>query len=189
MFFDELDQFLDDFKSRYFDRSEEKPKAEEEDIIDEMLDLYLLAYFEGSQEAAKELMIEVEPSVKEAEKVIEKPIDGKTYRDRVRDYLNGDMGDTTGTPMEAIARVAETDAVRIFNEAGLFVAMANGANNKTWHTMEDNRVRDTHAPLDGTSSPIEGYFYTYDGDKAMNPGGFSSASNNVNCRCWLTFSK
>lgn len=185
MFFDELDTFLEWFRTGRLARSEEKP-PEEEDIIDEMLDLYLLAYFEGSKDAAKELMIEDEPDVKTAQKVINKPIDGKTYEDRVRDYLSGKMGETTGTPAEAIVRVAETDSIRIYNEAKLDMAMKHGAKSKTWHTMEDNRVRDTHYPLDKVTVPIDAKFYTYDGDSAVAPAQFSNASNNVNCRCWIT---
>lgn len=188
MFFDELDVFLEGFRSRVFD-PKTVTKEEEEDIIDELLDLYLLAYFEGSQEAARALMVDIEPDVEAAKESIDKKIDGKDYKDRVREYLHGEMGETTGTPAEAIARVADTDAVRIFNEGGMDAAIAGGAMMKTWRTMEDEKVRDTHRPLDGVSSPIDGYFYTYDGDKASAPGQFSKAQNNVNCRCQLEFSK
>ena len=186
MFFDELDVFLEGFKTRVFN-PKEVTKQEEDDIIDELLDLYLLAYFEGSQEAARALMVDVEPDVEAARESIDKKIDGKGFRERVRDYLSGNMGDSTGTPAEAIARVADTDSVRIYNEGGLNTAIEAGAMTKTWRTMEDNKVRDTHRPLDGVSSPIDGYFYTYDGDKAYAPGQFSKAQNNVNCRCILEF--
>ena len=186
MFFDELDQFLDDFRTENLARSEAKPPQEEEDIIDELLDLYLLAFYEGSKDAAKELMIDIEPSVEDAREAINQRIDGKTFEDRVRAYASGEMGETTGTPAEAIARVAETDSVRIYNEAKLATAKKNGATTKTWHTMEDFKVRDTHTLLNGVSAPIDGYFYTYDDDKALAPCQFQKASNNVNCRCWLT---
>lgn len=186
MFFDELDQFLGGFRKRNLADSEEKRPREDEDIIDELLDLYLLAFYEGSKDAGKELMMDVEPSVEDAEKVINRPIAGKTFRDRVTEYLNGEMGETTGTPAEAIARVAETDSVRIYNESKLETAVNLGAKEKTWHTMEDEKVRDTHELLDGVSAPIDGLFYTYDGDRAAAPGQFADPSNNVNCRCWLT---
>ena len=189
MFFDELDAFLTGFRTRDLARSEEKPPVEDEDIIDELLDLYLLAFYEGSKDAANELLIDIEPSVEDAREVINRPIAGKTFEERVRDYLNGDMGETTGTPAEAIARVADTDSVRIYNEAKLNTAAKLGATEKTWHTMGDNKVRDTHAPLDGVSAPINGQFYTWDADSAPAPGQFEKADNNVNCRCWLTFSK
>ena len=185
MFFDELDTFLTTFRTREFDPAK-ATKREEDDIIDELLDLYLLAYYEGSQDAARELLVDVEPSVKEAGEIINRPIDGKTYKDRVRDYLNGEMGETTGTPAEAIARVADTDSIRIYNEAKLATAKANGATEKTWHTMGDDKVRDLHEVLDGVTAPIDGYFYTYTGDRAMHPGGFEDPEGNVNCRCFIT---
>lgn len=188
MFFDELDRFVSAFRTRNIGHSEAK-QTEEDDIIDELLDLYLLAYFEGSKQAAEELGFNVDPSVSEAKETIESPIAGKTYRDRVREYLNGEMGETTGTPAEAIARVADTDSVRIFNEAGMATAKKAGATKKTWHTMEDNKVRDTHILLDEVSAPLDGFFYTYTGEKALAPGQFGSAAEDVNCRCYLTFSK
>ena len=82
MFFDELDQFLVGFRTRNLARSEEISPEEEEDIIDELLDLYLLAWYEGSQDAARELLIEVEPSIEDAREAIDRPIEGKTFRDR-----------------------------------------------------------------------------------------------------------
>lgn len=186
MFFDELDIFLDGFRKREIVHSEAKPPQEDEDIIDELLDLYLLAYYEGSKDAGRELMMDVEPSVEDAERAINRPIADKTFRERVTAYLNGEMGETTGTTAEAIARVAETDSVRIYNEAKLDTAIGLGASIKTWHTMEDNRVRDTHTFLEGVSAPIDGYFYTYTGAKALAPGQFGDAAEDVGCRCWLT---
>ena len=189
MFFDELDQFLDGVRTRNLGRSEANRAEEEEDIIDELLDLYLLAFYEGSQDAAMVLDFYGEPSVEDAERVINKPIAGKTFRERVHDYLNGDMGETTGTTSEAIARVADTDSVRIYNEAGLMTAKKAGATLKTWNTMEDPRVRDTHSVLDKVTAPLDGYFYTYTGEKALAPGQFGSAAEDCGCRCFLTFSK
>lgn len=188
MFFDVLDQFLLTVRTRNFGLGEEKSPQEEEDIIDELLDLYLLAFYEGSQDAATTLQFDGEPSIEDARRVIEKPIAGKTFRERVKAYLNGDMGDTTGTPAEAIARVAETDSVRIYNEAGMAIAEKADAINKTWHTMQDDRVRDAHVILDQQTVPLDAYFYTED-DRALGPGQFSRADLNCGCRCWLTFSK
>lgn len=55
--------------------------------------------------------------------------------------------------------------------------------------MEDDKVRDTHDYLEGMSVGIDEEFYTYDGDHALYPGGFENAQNNVNCRCFLTYTK
>ena len=54
---------------------------------------------------------------------------------------------------------------------------------KTWFTMRDEVVRDTHNYLESQSIPLEEEFFTYDGDHAPYPGQFTKAENNVNCRC------
>lgn len=189
MWFDELDGFIHGFRTRHFAHSEPKAAQEEEDIIDELLDLYLTAFYEGSKQAAEELLIDIKPDVQDAQRAIWKKIDGKDFSDRVREYLKGEMGETKGTPEEAILRVAETDYVRIFNEGGLSTAKRGGASTKTWNTMEDMKVRDTHAILEGAQAPIDGYFYTYTGERALAPGQFGSAAEDCGCRCFLTFSK
>lgn len=59
---------------------------------------------------------------------------------------------------------------------------------KTWRTKKDERVRDTHRFLEGVTIPIDQRFWTIDGDSAMTPGGFATAQENVNCRCFLVYS-
>lgn len=58
---------------------------------------------------------------------------------------------------------------------------------KQWHTMKDDKVRDTHLYLEDETVGIDDYFYTWDGDKAKHPGGFEKADNNIGCRCRLTY--
>lgn len=61
--------------------------------------------------------------------------------------------------------------------------------NKTWVTMGDEKVRDTHWYLEGQTIPLEEEFVTYDGDSALAPSMFSTAQNNANCRCILFYSR
>lgn len=89
---------------------------------------------------------------------------------------------------EAITRIAETEMHRIANTAALDTAKYAGAKYKTWATMLDDKVRDTHDYLEGETVDIDDDFYTYDGDHASAPGLFELAENNVNCRCELLFS-
>ena len=115
----------------------------------------------------------------EADKTIYKKFDNKDFRDRVSQYAElGNAGD--------IIRVVETDGNRVYNTGGLN-AVKGVAKYKTWNTMEDERVRDTHFFLSDITVPVEDKFVTYDGDEADAPCGFTDPSNNVNCRCWLTF--
>ena len=60
---------------------------------------------------------------------------------------------------------------------------------KEWKTVGDDKVRDTHFFLEGYKVPIEEYFYTFDGDKALYPGDFDNPSNNCNCRCYLIYTE
>lgn len=112
---------------------------------------------------------------------VNKEIAGKTFADRVLEHA--EKGDA-----QAILRVAETDGNRVYNSGGLLGARGE-ATTKTWETMQDDRVRETHDYLKSMTVPIDEDFYTYDGDHASCPCGFENVENNANCRCWLTFSK
>lgn len=69
----------------------------------------------------------------------------------------------------------------------------NGANGfrvyKTWMTMMDDRVRDTHWTLEGQTIPYEDDFVTMTGEYGKAPGMFQTAEENANCRCWLSYQR
>lgn len=111
---------------------------------------------------------------------INRKVAGKDYKERIREWA--EKGD-----FEAIMRVAETDANRVINNAAIKTAKKAGAKWKTWVTMNDEKVRATHKPLHAMTIPIDDYFITFDGDRALAPGEFSNPANNVGCRCTLTF--
>ena len=176
---DELNAFTDSLQAA--SQPDREPKRVEVDkLLDDALDFLLIAYFNGSQDAAEMLGMEAEPSIEEAKEAINIKIAGKTYVDRLKEYaLTGDI--------QAIIKVLDTDMTRIYNTGGLNTAKALGAKEKTWHTMLDDKVRDTHAPLEGVTIPIDAEFYTWDDDHAPQPSLFTKAENNVNCRCILSF--
>lgn len=116
------------------------------------------------------------------EETIEKPIAGKTTRERIEEYT--ETGD-----VEAIVKVVDTESYRIYNAGSYETATKLGATTKTWVTKNDDRVRDTHDYLEGETIPIDAEFYTYDGDHAMRPGEFINPENNINCRCVLAYGK
>lgn len=88
---------------------------------------------------------------------------------------------------DAIIRILETEMHRDANEAALETARHAGAKTKTWQTMMDDKVRETHDYLLGVTVGIEDDFITFDGDKAQAPGLFELPENNINCRCELEF--
>ena len=54
---------------------------------------------------------------------------------------------------------------------------------KEWLATQDDRVRDTHALLDGQQQAIHNPFVNVNGDTAMHPGAFGVAAEDINCRC------
>lgn len=55
---------------------------------------------------------------------------------------------------------------------------------KQWDATMDSRTRKTHAKLDGQIREIEDYFEIEGTDmKALYPGGFGVAGQDINCRC------
>lgn len=149
------------------------------DWFDEML---IDAYIAGLQSTG--LPIDPVFYPQEADRILHKEIDGKTYTDRLITHLeNGDIG--------RIENLAESESHRV-SEAGAYETAnqyQDGVGNveKVWSTMEDNRVRDTHDFLDGVGVPLNTLFFTFDGDSARYPGDFYLAENNTNCRCWLRY--
>lgn len=109
--------------------------------------------------------------------------------------ITAQISKTAQTLVYDLSRLAETEAHRVLNEAILDSALdyaekhPNKNVTKTWATMLDDRVRETHDYLEGVTVPVDARFYTFDGDSAMAPGGFSKPQNSINCRCILRISK
>ena len=118
------------------------------------------------------------------DKAVNLEIEGETYRERIQKQLDEDS-------LEGILRIIETEAHRDYNTGVYQAGKESGVEGlrKKWMTMMDDRVRDTHDYLEGMVVGIDDLFYTYDGDYAYAPGGFSKPENNVNCRCVVTLAK
>lgn len=144
----------------------------EEDITDEMIQ----AYLDGHADACEQLGVDNEVSLVELSNALNVIIAGRDYVQRIRD----------GSDIELVQR---TEVHRMYNTAMDDVAKTVPDAMKTWHTMEDDRVRDMHWFLDGITIPYDDYFYTLDGDYGRFPGDFQTAEENCNCRCYLTLSR
>lgn len=153
-----------------------------DEYIDEIEDLFLMDYMLGLYDVQEQLGQEIEVGYEDIQGVIDRKIDGKDYKQRIEDYFRD------GTPYD-IARVIDTDAHRIYNEAMYEGAKSAGATRKTWNCMMLPKSRDTHIYLDGTEVDLDAPFYTFNGDSAMFPGQFGVAEEDINCQCWLTYSK
>ena len=177
--FDELNR-LKATLPEHFEEGRIKSRQDFEDIIDEMLDLFLLAYANGVEDTNMALGTDYQPELREVMDTVDREVAGKTWRERMEDYYE------TGTIAD-VERIMETEAHRDSNEAAFQTAKAAGATVKTWNTMEDDRVRDTHIYLSGVTVPMDAEFYSFMGGSTQFPGQWGIAEEDVNCRCWLTF--
>ena len=186
--FDELNTFkamVTEYKTQPLALSEKEKLRD--DIWDYIEYLLFEAYVYGNVQAMDDLgLLDRDPQEfinrDEMERVINEPIAGKTYRDRIREYL--DAEDST---VEDFQRVAETDATRVYNAGVVDGGKASGVPGvmKQWITMEDERVRSTHEYLQSMTVPLDADFWTWDNDHARAPGLFTLPENNINCRCTI----
>ncbi len=84
-------------------------------------------------------------------------------------------------------RIVRTESHRITNEVKMDTitkAKDSGADLvKQWDSVLDARTRSTHVYLDGQEREIDQPFKSASGYKAMYPGGFGVAAEDINCRC------
>ena len=174
--FDELNNIVDEAISNvtpFNIQSEESEDTEDkEETIDWILDVLILSYVFGYYDGNMYLKLDKEPDTAKMEEAIYTKIAGEDWTERIR---NG----------SDVATVLSTESMRVYNTALLDYGASEDVY-KTWHTMRDDVVRDTHFYLDGKTVPLQEEFYTYDNDHAMIPGGFILPENNVNCRCRIS---
>ena len=212
--FDELEAFRSELEQD-FQLPPEERKRRKRDRIDEILEMLIMAYMFGNESAntmlfGPDIVDTIDPDepnrpvridVDDMEKSVFKDIAGKDWEQRVSEYYDSDSG-----TVDDVIRVVDTDMNRIYNDSVLDVGEkanrgrverpntdapvpdATGRVMKTWVTMADDRVRDTHDYLEGTSVPVDSRFYTFDNDYARYPGDFQLPQNNINCRCRISLS-
>lgn len=107
---------------------------------------------------------------------------------RIAETLDGDY--------KKAMRIVRTEANRAINRgfqdvteeaSGLLLGSAY-VEVKEWCSMEDESVRDTHRHLNGKLVHALDTFTSKSGAKADCPGGFGIAKEDINCRCFLSYS-
>lgn len=183
-----LERRLNEWRADWNPEKPPEPRIRRE-CIDEVIDLLIMAYVYGRQDAMETLNYTVPASAEtatEMQRALFTEIAGETFEDRINEYMEH-------FDVEAIVRVVESEITRDYAAGGRDTAeaveRAGVPVKKTWNTMLDDRVRDSHQPLEGITLDLDDVFVTWDGDSAQAPGGFSLPENNVNCRCWLTYSR
>ena len=87
--------------------------------------------------------------------------------------------------------ISETEANMIGNDDSLLEAIAEGKMWKTWNTLRDKRVRETHTEVDGLTIPIDEYFQVGNAELLYpcdEENGWNNPEELVNCRCSLSYS-
>lgn len=170
----------------YYSADGEDMTARVQQIADDILSFLINGYTLGIENASKMLGYNLAVNIGKMEDAIYLVIDGKTFVDRVADHVA--VNDLSG-----LRTLAESEYHRVYNAAVVdggqeFVDSGNFGVTKTWYTMKDEKVRETHNYLESVSVPLEEEFFTFDGDHASYPGLFGKAENNVNCRCIVLLS-
>lgn len=156
--FDEINRLIGEFEGDY----EELASL----LYEEMKNAYISAYGDGYDDMLIEQLIMMS-------------YDGKDVFDLLEEaFIDNDW--------VRVETIFSNEYHRMYN-AGAYDYGKEHYKTKTWVTMGDDKVRDTHSYLEGITVPVDAEFITYDGDSADYPGGFSNASNNVNCRCVLEY--
>lgn len=156
-------------------------KFQADKTIDDILSLLIMAYTLGTKHASTMLEFDLSVNTEDMIEAIYYLIDGMTFEDRAREHIINEN-------LTALQILVESEYHRVYNTAVIdggreYRRLLGGAVTKKWLTVGDDKVRDTHRYLEGQKVDIEELFFTYDGDYAAYPGGFTKASNNVNCRC------
>lgn len=176
--FDELDSL----RTRVEKLVTETYKPKEVDLIDTVEDFLVAAFIFGMDFVNEMLGTNKKLSTDTANEIINKKVANETWKERISEYYKTE-------DFSYFATLLDTESMRVFNASALETAKLNGATHKTWKTREDLKVRDTHSYIQDVKLPIDEKFYTSDGDSADKPFGFSLPNNNINCRCYLEFSK
>lgn len=150
-------------------------------VADDLLSGLIHAYTLGVQNASAMLGTNLPVNLDEMEEAIYVLIDGKTFADRVATHMQENS-------LGRLQTLAQSEFHRVYNRAvddsaKTYIRQGNAGITKTWCTAGDEKVRDTHDYLEGMTINASQDFYTYDGDYAAYPGGFSKPENNINCRC------
>lgn len=196
--FDSLNTLRTELDADYAAGIEER-KRKRQERIDEILEMLIMAYMYGNESANFMLYGETSEEqtaterpvpirIEDMDEAVFREVAGKNWEQRVTEYINSE----TGT-VDDIIRVVDTDMNRIYNDSILNVAEREHQPGKpimkTWETMQDDRVRDTHEYLQSMTVPYDRRFYTFDGDSARYPGDFADPANNCGCRCRIKISR
>ena len=95
------------------------------------------------------------------------------------------------TSVDRSVKIAETETNNSSNYEELQEAIDSGFTQKTWITMKDNKVRNTHVALDGATIGIDEFFHVGEAEMLYpcdEINGFNYPEELNGCRCTISYS-
>lgn len=178
---DELNLLREEAERFITAAKQEKPKKEQVDKFCDYMDFVLCLVYAYGWKDAEEVIGPI-PMVEglDDKAVNLKLDDGKDFRDRVREQIDE-------LSVDGLLKIIDTEMHRDYNTGVYEAGVESHAEvDKQWRTMQDEKVRDTHVYLESMIVGLNDRFYTFDGDSALYPGGFTKPENNIFCRCRIT---
>ena len=159
------------------------------ELLDSAEDILIAAYSRGRNDVLDMLdySFAYDLDISRLSSALNEVTGGMTYVNRlILGYQNYSLQEMQRLIAAEYHRVYNAGAFDVVNE---IQKTDNVTIMKEWHTVGDDKVRDTHRYLEGYKVPLDDRFYTFDGDSALYPGDFESAANNCNCRCICTYTE
>lgn len=166
-------------------RTPEFKQSSKEDIKEQVKEYIVESYKDGHDGVFFMLGFAALAIISERAKVaVYYKTDGKNFADRI-----DDLGENF--ELYELERIALTEGHRAYVDGQSDAADRIEQNEdillfKRWDATMDSRTRETHRLLNGQIRRRDENFTTVNGS-AKEPGKFGVASEDVNCRCILTF--
>lgn len=178
-----MKQVHENFLMSEFDELERMTAYETEASAQKGVKSYLEGMFIDGYLATYYLLgIEVPDKLVDSSAVLNAKIGGEDYKSRISEYYSSEKD---------ISPIVRSDGHRMFVEgqryaANQIEASTSAVITKTWDATLDEKTRDTHWLLHGTTLNSTDYFETYNG-KSQAPGLFGIPEEDCGCRCILDF--
>jgi len=146
------------------------------------------ANFQVMGEAANFIIDEVPSLVGQIDKTTRKELaaalaEGAAASESVAELITRVEGVFSEAAKIRASTISDTVATKLAGFTTQTAAKQAGFDHKKWLSTRDHKVRDSHAALDRQVKLISEPFVAPDGSKAMHPGAFGKAAEDINCRC------
>lgn len=97
--------------------------------------------------------------------------------------LKGDVAKSTTivrTESQRVTASAKKEVIDVADKQGVKLT-------KTWNSVEDERVRDSHVKMDGQTVPYDGMYKLPSGQKVIGPHLTGIAKEDIHCRCFESY--